>query len=422
MYFVTGLLLALVAIVALGHPLRAMLLRQHVPSPVTLLALGLVLGPSVADLLPDSFLELRGELSKAALVVILLRAGMGVPSDTLRKILVPSLVFGVIPVATECFTLTVVGRWLVFDSYRVSLLAGFLIAAVSPAVVIPAMQNQKDAGIGTANALPDRIMGLTLVNILVAQSGIFTMIELTRYWAPISSALVHVYKFPLVLLAGVALGAFVGRVLPMTPLLGSSHAPEELSTMRRHLAVTMILPMGLLLYFGATALGLESVFAVLAFAVMLRARTDWIEIALRREWVGLWSIAEIVLFVALGSQLDIGQLGQGWIVLTMCAIVVLGVAVRMATTHLMTLRTFLPDRERLHVVVSQVPKATVQAVFGALPLQVFLEAGREPLYHDGAHLLMLSVVAIVLTAPVGAWLIQENGLRLLRDQEARKTA
>ncbi len=145
--------LALAGILVIGFPLRAVLARVHVPTVVTLLSLGVLLGPHGLDLMPGAYLDIRNDLSKAALVVILLRAGMGVPPRILRVILVPSLIFGFVPVAAECLVLTAMTRGLVFESWRVALLAGFMIAAVSPAVVIPAMQAQKDAGLGAATVL-----------------------------------------------------------------------------------------------------------------------------------------------------------------------------------------------------------------------------------------------------------------------------
>ncbi len=409
--------LALAGILAIGLPARTWLGRLHIPNPITLLTIGLLIGPGILDLLPDAYLAIDGYLSKAALVVILMRAGLGVSVELLRKVIVSALVLGTLPVAAECVALTVLTHATIFDSWRVALLAGFMIAAVSPAVVIPAMQRQKDLGIGAATSLPDRIMGLTLVNVLVAQMGIFVMIELTRRWEPVSSAVYRLAEFPFDLLLGILGGCAVAWLIPRK-LLGDASNAGATSAPRRRAVFALVFAVALAVYFGATALGVESVLAVLAFAISLRSRVDWWDQELRSEWQALWMIAEIVLFITMGAHVQISQLGEGWIVIVLVGIVIAGVGVRLAVTSTVARVTQFPLDERHHLLVSQIPKATVQAVFGALPLKMFLDAGREPLYHDGANLLMLSVVSIVLTAPVGAWLIERSGRQLWARESA----
>jgi NhaP-type Na+/H+ or K+/H+ antiporter len=398
--------LVLAALCAVGYPLRAGLVRCHVPAAVSLMALGVCVGPSVLDWLPLDWLERRETLSKAAFVVLLLRAGLSLPPRGLRIVIVPALLFGTIPVAFELAALAGLSRT-VFDRWDLCILAGFLVAAVSPAVILPTMLTQKDRGHGATRLIPDRIIGQTVVNAFVAQTGILLLIDVVTHDEDVIRTLT---LLPATLLCGVLIGVAAGWLLRIDPILERPHSRGNASV-----AAFAALATAMAVYFGCEKLGLETVFATLALGVVLRRRLDRHEPRLRAELRRVWGVAEIVLFVNLGSQIELATLSEGTNVVLLLGIMTAALGVRLLVAHVLAHRTALTPHERTYTTVSHVPKATIQAVFGAVPLSAFL-VSRPDLVSAGETLLVMAVLAIVITAPLGAVLLDRlGGSRLDRD-------
>jgi NhaP-type Na+/H+ or K+/H+ antiporter len=396
--------LTLTGLCAAGWVLRAMLLRAHVPPAVSLMALGALLGPSILDLLPDSWLGARSTLSRAAFVVLLLRAGLGLPVGRLRAVLLPALVFGTLPVAAEILALAGFGRLALFDRLDLAILSGFLIAAVSPAVILPTMLDQKDLGRGAARLVPDRIIVQTIVNAFVAQTGILFLVNVIcppEGWEGAGRALA---LLPLSVAGGLAVGAGTGILTRLDAALPGSGTP---SPGRVRVIASAALAIAIAVYFGCARFGLENVFAILALGVVLRRRLKVCERPLRAELKRVWLVAEIILFANLGSAIDLGKLSDLELVALLLAVVAAALAIRLAAAHLLGGATSLTRKESRYCTVAHVPKATIQAVFGVYPLSVFLErCGSQPALVDGGQtLVVMAVVAIVSTAPLGAFLL-----------------
>lgn len=402
---IAALLLTIAGLCAVGWTLRALLQRARVPPAVSLMALGALVGPSVLDVLPDTWLSARSTLSRAAFVVLLLRAGLGLPPGSLRLVLPPALAFGTIPVAAELLALVGLGWITLFDRLDVAVLSGFLIAAVSPAVILPVVLDQKDLGRGAARLVPDRIIGQTVVNAFVAQTGILLLLDVIcppEGWEGVGRALI---LLPLGVAGGLALGAGAGlltRLDAALPRTGSLPAGG-----RVRLVALTALGIALVVYFGGARLGLENVFATLALGVVLRRRLASFERFLRAELKRVWLVAEIVLFVNLGSAIDLGKLSELRLVALLFAVVVAALVIRVVVAQLLGAWTSLMRGERLYCTAAHVPKATIQAVFGAYPLSVFLErcSDQPRLVDDGQTLVVMAVLAIVATAPLGALLL-----------------
>lgn len=148
-------------------------------------------------------------------------------------------------------------------------------------------------------------------------------------------------------------------------------------------------------------------------SVLLRRRLEWCEPAIRAELRRTWLVAEVVLFSNLGSQIDLQQVSDAPLVLLLLAIMAAALAVRLGVTRLMARATALTPGEQLYVTAAHVPKATIQAVFGALPLATFAARGQEALLDEGKTLLVMAALAIVTTAPLGAVVLERWGTRLL---------
>ncbi len=386
------LLLTGAGLVAAGAAWRAAGRRLGLPPAVSLLALGVALGPAGFDLLPPAWLEARTPLSAAAFVVLLLRAGLGISPDTLRRIAPAALLLGTGPVLVEAGVFTMLARALLFESWTMSALAGFLVAAVSPAVILPAMLAHKDAGLGGPRHVPDLIMGQTLVNSVLAPVVILGLLGAVTSATPgLTTALPLA---ALALLAGGILGVGAAGVLRIDRL-----------GRRPKLSAASLLAAGLLLHFGcARTPWIEGIVAVLALAVATRRRLGDEPRALRDALRHVWGVGEILLFTNLGSAIQLGALGEGRFLGIALGMLAVALAARIAVAHGLSSATLTRD-ERRYVALAHVPKATIQAVFGAVPLLTF-ERIRPDLVPLGEALLLLAVLAIVATAPLGAMVLQ----------------
>jgi Kef-type K+ transport system membrane component KefB len=400
--------LTVVGLLALGFPLRAAFRRLGVPPAVSLMAVGLLLGPDLLDLVPEGYsAHLATPLSRTAFAVLLVRAGFGLAPGILRVILGAVLAFGTLPVIVELAVVFAGGRLMLFEDARLCWLLAFMIAAVSPAVILPTMLDQKDRGRGLLRHVPDRIMGQTVVNAFIAQTGIFFTLGLLLPIGVKSSPILPAHwpfgvNLILAVVLGIGAASLVGAWVPLRPLL----AHKAVAT----IAVSLL---AVIVYFGTTELGLESVFGTLALGVMLRRRFPSSELSLRLGLRRVWGVAEIILFANLGMRIPVGALIDTRLIGIVLLILIAGVGLRIAAAFWMTRATSLDRGESTYVAISQIPKATIQAVFGALPLQRFTEAGMESLIPAGESLLIAAALAICVTAPVGAVALDRWASRLL---------
>ena len=376
---------------------------------MSLIVLGVLLGSSVADLLPTAWESHGPTLSRVAFCLLLLRAGIAFDKAMLQRIIRHSIGFGTIPVAAELIAVMLLSRGFLFDSWAMALLAGFLIAAVSPAVVLPTMLAVKERGLDN-HAVPDRIMGQTIVNSFVAQAGILITISALSPTLNGPSIIKQLVTFPISLVGGLMVGILFGYFLPVKSLLSQS---RNVPSPQKHLFTAVAVAAGLIVYFGCGAIGLENVFATIAIGVMLRQRFGDALIELQQDLSWLWRWAEIVLFVSLGSAISLGSISGGYLILTLVGVIALALAFRVLAAYLLSAATELTSPERTYLAYSHLPKATIQAVFGAAPLIAFRAHGDEDLIGDGQTLLIMAVLAIVVTAPIGAVLLDSTANRLL---------
>jgi len=407
-----SIVLTLLALCLAGFPVRALLRRLGVPPAISLMALGVLVGPRVADVLPEAWLEAGPTLSRSAFALLLLRAGFGLAPSTLKRLVGPALLFGIIPVAVELgavFGLT--AHFGLFSNWTMCLLAAFLVAAVSPAVVLPVMLDQKDQGRGATRLVPDRIIGQTVVNAFIAQTGFLIVLGATGPDATRSDVTSALLLLVPAIVGGVAVGLAAGWVVPMPGILRRD--PNRSPRGHRRTAAFAALATALVVYFGCGALGLETVLATLALGCALRHRLAAVEPRIRIEFKRFWQIGEVVLFVNLGAAVDIGALADPALVAPLLAVIGVALLARVAVAAAMTRRTNLRAGEARYVAVAHVPKATIQAVFATLPLILFTQRGQMDLIADAETLVVLAVVAIVATAPIGAFVLERWGGRWL---------
>lgn len=362
--------------------LAALLQRLHLPPLLGMLLAGILLGPSVLNLLDDGLLAISGSLRKIALLIILARAGLTLRQSDLKKVGRPALLMCFVPALCELAAVTLLGPYFLGISRLEAAILGSVLAAVSPAVVVPQMLQLMEEGWGTARCIPQLILaGASMDDIVVIV--LFTAFTGLAQGSGVSGW--QLASVPASVVTGLAGGTLVGLVLT---LLLRRWKPEGLRLCLVFLSIAFLLAeledWGVVPFSG--------LLAVMAAANLLQQRQPEAGDTLQRQLSLLWVPAQMLLFALVGAAVDLryaGQMGAG-----MLALLGLALVCRMLGVALCLLRTPLRPKERLFCMIAYLPKATVQAAIGGVPLAMGLACGQLVL--TGA------VAAILLTAPLGA--------------------
>ena len=392
------MLLSLALIFLVGMLLGEGARRLRLPPLLGMLVTGIVLGPYALNLLDASLLGISADLRQIALIIILTRAGLGLDLDGLRRVGRPAVLMCFVPASFEIAgTVLLAPRLLGLSALEAGVL-GAVIAAVSPAVVVPKMLKLTEEGYGTAEGIPQLIMaGASVDDVFV----IVLFTSLTRLAAGGSFSPAQLVKIPTSIALGAAGGAVCG--LALAALFRRVH-------MRDSLKVLILLSVSFLLVTLEHSLtgvvGFSGLLAVMASGIALqRARTE-VAVRLSAKFSKLWVAAELLLFVLVGAAVDIRYAlarGAAAVVLIFAALFF-----RMAGVFVCLLGTRLRRAERLFCMLAYLPKATVQAAIGSIPLSMGLACGDT--------VLTVAVLAILITAPLGAGLIEGTYRKLLKKQ------
>lgn len=362
--------------------LAALLQRLHLPPLLGMLLAGILLGPSVLNLLDDGLLAISGSLRKIALLIILARAGLTLRRSDLKKVGRPALLMCFVPALCELAAVTLLGPYFLDISRLEAAILGSVLAAVSPAVVVPQMLRLMEEGWGTERCIPQLILaGASMDDIVVIV--LFTAFTGLAQGSGVSGW--QLAAVPVSVVTGLAGGTLAGLVLT---LLLRRWKPEGLRLCLVFLSVAFLL--AALEDWGVVPF--SGLLAVMAAANLLQQRQPEAGDALQRQLSQLWVPAQMLLFALVGAAVDLhyaGQMGAG-----MLALLGLALLCRMLGVALCLLRTPLRPKERLFCMIAYLPKATVQAAIGGVPLAMGLACGQLVL--TGA------VAAILLTAPLGA--------------------
>ena len=362
--------------------LAALLQRLHLPPLLGMLLAGILLGPSVLNLLDDGLLAISGSLRKIALLIILARAGLTLRRSDLKKVGRPALLMCFVPALCELAAVTLLGPYFLGISRLEAAILGSVLAAVSPAVVVPQMLRLMEEGWGTERCVPQLILaGASMDDIVVIV--LFTAFTGLAQGSGVSGW--QLAAVPVSVVTGLAGGTLAGLVLT---LLLRRWKPEGLRLCLVFLSVAFLL--AALEDWGVVPF--SGLLAVMAAANLLQQRQPEAGDTLQRQLSQLWVPAQMLLFALVGAAVDLhyaGQMGAG-----MLALLGLALLCRMLGVALCLLRTPLRPKERLFCMIAYLPKATVQAAIGGVPLAMGLACGQLVL--TGA------VAAILLTAPLGA--------------------
>ncbi len=391
MDFLTSLALILLSSVILGSIFRAIKL----PPLLGMLLVGIILGPHLLNLIAPPLLEVSASLRETALIIILTRAGLSLNLKDLKVVGRPAILLCMVPALTEILGYMVFATLFIHTSLLESAIIGTVIAAVSPAVVVPRMIALQENGYGTLHSVPQ------MVNAGSSMDDIFVIVAFT---ALVGMAKTGSFEFgifwqvPVSIILGIGVGALVGAGLVV--FFRHVHTRDTVKIIVMisfaFLFVTMENAIGKYVPFSA-------MLAVVTVGVAYNAMDPIRSARLSKKYEKIWVLAEIILFVLVGAEVDLSYVAKSGAIVA--AVIFLALIFRMGGVFLSLIKTPLDKKERLFCAIAYIPKATVQAALGAIPLSMGLGCG--------SVVLTAAVLSIIITAPLGAFSIDLTSHRLL---------
>lgn len=377
--------------------------KLRMPGLLGMLLLGVLFGPYVFDLMEPGLLEASADLRMMALIVILLRAGFELSREALNKVGVQALLMSFIPGIMEGATIAWLGpRFLPLTHLEAAML-GFIIAAVSPAVVVPMMIGFIERRMGAKKGIPTMVMAAASLDDVVA-IVIFSVL-LGFYTGTSEHILLKAAGVPVSIIAGIGVGLLIGWVL-----LKLFERFNPRATKRTLIVIGVsILLVRLEQLLGTIGIPFAALVAVMATGFLILEKREHMAHEISAKLGKFWVFASIMLFTLVGAQVDISlawHTGLAGLALIACGLIARSVGVLIALV-----KSPLTMPERMFAVVSYWPKATVQAAIGAVPLMAMKAAGMDTA--PGETILAVAVTSIVVTAPLGALAIKWAGERVL---------
>lgn len=369
------------------------------PGLLGMILTGIILGPYCLDFISPNLLNISSELRTAALIVILIRAGLGINRDTLNKIGIPALKMSCIPGLVEGFTVMLTTHYLLSLPWLEAGMLGFIIAAVSPAVVVPQMLELKKHGFGQNREVPTLLLaGASLDNIFaITIFGVF----LSMFSDAGQSVLNLFVKLPLGIISGAVLGLLAGYMLSII-----FNKFEMRDTKKVIVFLVAAILLNSLEGFKSirNLVPVASLLGIMAMGFVLLEKNNEIANRLAAKFGKVWIFAEILLFVLIGAQVNVGVALKAGLIGGL--IIVIGLAGRSIGVWIALFHSKLNNHEKLFCVLAYFPKATVQAAIGAIPLAYGVKSGET--------ILAIAVLSIILTSPPGAILIKRTSRTLLK--------
>ena len=389
------MLLSIALILLVGMTLGWVCKKCKLPSLLGMLATGILLGPYVLDLIDGSILSISSEIRKIALIIILTRAGLSLDVSGIKKIGRPAVMMCFVPASFELIGMILLAPKLLGLSMLEAAIMGAVLAAVSPAVVVPRMVKLMEEGYGTKQGIPQLILAGASVD------DVYVIVLFTTFISMIQGNGVSVIRFvniPVSIVLGILIGLFSGWMLAKY---------FEKVHIRDTIKILIILSLSFILVAIEDALHTPITFsaliAIMFIGVALQKYRGEASVRLSAKYNKLWVAAEVFLFVLVGATININYLGN---VGAKALIVIAGALIlRMLGVFVCLLGTDLNAKERAFSMMAYTPKATVQAAIGGIPLSLGLGCGDM--------VLTVAVLAIVLTAPLGAFAIDLSYKKLL---------
>ena len=392
------MLLSIALVLTVGMLLGSLCRKLKLPALIGMLFTGILLGPYVLNLLDGSVLENSAELRKIALIIILTRAGLGLDLSGLKKIGRPAVLMCFLPATFELLGCLLLAPKFLGLTLIEAAVMGAVLAAVSPAVVVPRMVKLTEEGYGRKKAIPQLILAGASVD------DVYVIVLFSTFTGMMQGDGVSVLRFvniPVSIGLGILIGIVCGFLL--SKLFEKVH-------MRDTVKVLIVLCVSFFLVAAEDALETELTFsafiAVMFVGIGLQKYRGAVAKRLSVKYGKLWVAAEVFLFVLVGATVNIGYLGK--VGMSALGMILGAIVFRMIGVVVCLLRTSLNKKERLFTMLAYTPKATVQAAIGGIPLAMGFACGET--------VLTVAVLAIVLTAPLGAFAMDCSYQRLLEKE------
>lgn len=389
------MLLSIALILMIGMAMGWICQKIKLPALLGMLATGIVLGPYVLDLLDESILGISAELRKIALIIILTRAGLGLDITSLKKMGRPALLMCFVPASFEILGMILVAPKVMGLSLTEAAIMGSVLAAVSPAVVVPRMVKLMDEGYGTDKGIPQLILAGASVD------DVYVIVLFSTFTGMMQGEKTSILSFiniPVSIILGIGIGLAIGFGLGVY---------FEKIHMRDTSKVLLILSISFMLVVIedalTTAITFSALIAIMFVGVGLQKKRSVVAKRLSLKYSKLWVASEVFLFVLVGATVNIRYLGN--VGFKALIVIVAALIMRMLGVFVCLLGTDISGKEKFFTMMAYIPKATVQAAIGGIPLSMGFACGQT--------VLTVAVLAIVLTAPAGAFAIDISYKKLL---------
>lgn len=395
------MILSLAIIIIVGISMAFICSKIKLPRIIGMLITGIVIGPFVLDLIDPKLLGISSELRQIALIIILVKAGLSLNIFDLKKVGRPAVLMSFLPALFEIAAVVAFGPLLLNISYTEAAIMGAVLGAVSPAVVVPRMVSHIDNHYGTDKSIPQLILaGASL-------DDVFVIVLFSSFVSIEQSGSADALKFldiPVSIVLGILAGIITGFILSFI----FEYAHKHNASIRQSIKLILLLGFSFLLIAAETLLegkvALSGLLAVMSMACVIKIRTrkevsEDLSVKSGKIWLG----TEIILFVLVGAAVDIRYTLEagGMAVL----LIIIALAIRSVGVLISVAGTSLNRNEKLYCVISYLPKATVQAAIGSVPLSLGLPCGNI--------ILSVAVLSILITAPLGAILMDLSYKKLL---------
>ena len=397
------MLLSLAVIFIFGLLFAAIAEKAGLPRIIGMLVSGAIISPYMLGLLDDDILNISSQLRQTALIIILIKAGLSLDISDLKKVGRPAVLLAFLPASFEMLAYTVFAPMLLDITRTEAAVMGAVLSAVSPAVVVPRMVRLIEQKRGTKKGIPQMILAGASCD------DVFVIVMFSAFLAMAQGGKAKAADFlniPVSIVSGVAIGAVTGMALYLLFEKSYSYGRKIRNTTK----VIIILAAAFMLTSAEDILkkyvAVSGLLAVVAMACIIKRKSEEnVSSRLSEKFGKLWIGAEVVLFVLVGAAVDIRYtLKAGGAALLM---IIIALAIRSIGVFICLLATNLSRKERLFCIITYLPKATVQAAIGSVPLSLGLGCG--------SIVLSVAVLAIVITAPLGAVGIDRTCNKLLDD-------
>lgn len=389
------MLISISMILLMGMFMGWLCKKIQLPSLTGMILTGIILGPYFLNLIDSSLLNISSDLRRIALIIILTRAGLSLDLNDLKKVGRPAILMCFVPACFEILGMIILAPKLLGISILDAAIMGAVVAAVSPAVIVPKMLKLMEEGYGVSHSIPQLILAGASVD------DVFVIVIFTAFTGLAQGNDISIRSFiniPISIILGIIIGTLIGIVL--------ANYFKKIHIRDTSKVIILLCISFILVTFEdkfSSIIPFASLIAVMAIGIALQKRRNVVANRLSVKFNKLWVVAEIVLFVLVGATVDIKYAVSAG---ALSIILILGVlAFRMLGVFLCLIKTNLSLKERIFCMIAYTPKATVQAAIGGVPLAMGLSCGNI--------VLTVAVVAILITAPLGAFCIDCTYKRLL---------